>query len=139
MGHESFDRKEPVSSSSNRAFGFVFAAVFLIIGLWPWVFGDRVRAWSVLLSAAFFMAAWVWPEALAPLNRLWTRFGLLLHRIVSPVVLGVMFFVVVTPTGLLMRALGKDPLRLRLDREARSYWIERQPPGPPPDTLNNQF
>ena len=72
------------------------------------------------------MVAWLSPAALAPLNRVWTRFGLLLHRIVSPVVLGVMFFVVVTPMGLVMRALGKDPLRLRFDREARSYWIDRR-------------
>jgi hypothetical protein len=85
------------------------------------------------------MVAWLSPAALAPLNRVWTRFGLLLHRIVSPVVLGVMFFVVVTPMGLIMRALGKDPLRLRFDRDARSYWIDRRPPGPAPDTLNNQF
>jgi hypothetical protein len=139
MGHESFDRKDPVSSSSNRGFGLVFAVVFTIIGLWPWLFGGQVRIWSLVVGAAFLVVAWLWPAALAPLNRVWTRFGMLLHRIVSPVVLGVMFFVVVTPTGLLMRALGKDPLRLRLDRNAGSYWIDRQPPGPAPDTLNNQF
>jgi hypothetical protein len=139
MGHESFDRKEPVSSSSNRAFGLVFAAVFAIIGLWPWLFGGQVRVWSVAVGAAFLVGAWLWPAALAPLNRVWTRFGLLLHRVVSPVVLGVMFFVVITPMGLVMRALGKDPLRLRFDRDARSYWIDRQPPGPAPDSLNNQF
>jgi hypothetical protein len=139
MGHESFDREEPVSSSSNRAFGFVFAAVFTIIALWPWFFGSQVRVWSVTVGAVFLVVAWLWPAVLGPLNRVWARFGLLLHRIVSPVILGVMFFVVVTPMGLVMRALGKDPLRLRFDREARSYWIDRQPPGPAPDTLNNQF
>jgi hypothetical protein len=93
----------------------------------------------MVVGAAFLAAALLRPAVLAPLNRVWTRFGLLLHRIVSPVVLGIMFFVVITPMGLIMRALGKDPLRLRLEREARSYWIERRPPGPPPDTLNNQF
>jgi hypothetical protein len=139
MGHESFDRKTPVASSSDRAFGWVFAAVFAIIGVWPWAFGGELRFWSLAVGAAFLLVAWARPAVLAPLNRVWTRFGLLLHRIVSPVVLGVMFFGVVTPTGLLMRAFGKDPLRLRHDRDARSYWIERQPPGPPPDTLNNQF
>jgi hypothetical protein len=139
MGHESFDRMEPVSSSSDRAFGLVFAAVFAIIALWPWLFGGQVRVWSVILGTAFVLVACLWPAALAPLNRVWTRFGLLLHRIVSLVVLGVMFFVVITPMGLVMRTLGKDPLRLRFDRDARSYWIDRQPPGPPPDTLNNQF
>ena len=91
------------------------------------------------MSAAFLAAALVWPGVLAPLNRLWTRFGLLLHRLVSPLVLGVMFFLVITPMGLVMRALGKDPLRLQRDRAARTYWIDRQPPGPAPDSLNNQF
>jgi len=93
----------------------------------------------VVVGAAFLVVAWLRPAVLAPLNRAWTRFGLLLHRIVSPIVLGVMFFVVITPMGLVMRALGKDPLRLRYDREARTYWIDRRPPGPAPDTLNNQF
>jgi hypothetical protein len=139
MAHESFDRKAPVSSSSNRAFGLVFAVVFVIIGLWPWLFGGQVRIWSVVVGTVFLVVAWLWPAALASLNRVWTRFGLLLHRIVSPVVLGVMFFVVVTPMGLVMRALGKDPLRLRFDRGAQSYWVDRRPPGPAPDTLNNQF
>jgi hypothetical protein len=139
MGHESLDRKEPISGSSNRAFGLVFATVFGVIGLWPWLFGGHVRIWSVAIGAAFLVVALLWPAVLAPLNRIWTRFGLLLHRIVSPVVLGVMFFGVVTPMGLVMRALGKDPLRLRFDPAARTYWIERRPPGPAPDTLNNQF
>lgn len=139
MGHESLDRDERVQSSSNRAFGLVAAAVFLIIGVFPWVSGGPLRIWSVGVSIAFFTATWLCSAALAPLNRLWTRLGLLLHRLVSPVVLGVMFFLVVTPTGLVMRALGKDPLRLRFDREARSYWIVREPPGPAPCTLNNQF
>jgi hypothetical protein len=87
----------------------------------------------------FLAAALLRPALLAPLNRLWTRFGLLLHRIVSPVVLGIMFFAVITPMAWIRRALGNDPLRLRFDREARTYWVDRQPPGPPPETLTNQF
>ena len=79
------------------------------------------------------------PALLAPLNRLWTRFGALLHRVVSPIVLGFMFFVVITPMGLVRRMLVKDPLRLRFDRQAGSYWVPRQPPGPPPQSLTNQF
>ena len=85
------------------------------------------------------MVAVVYPQMLAPLNRLWFRFGLLLHKIVSPVVLAIMFFLVFTPTGMIMRALGKDPLRLRLDKNATSYWIERTPPGPSPESLGDQF
>jgi hypothetical protein len=139
MGHESFDRSEIAQSSSDRAFGIVFAVVFLIVGVLPLVFGGVVRVWSVAVSAVFLALALLRPALLAPLNRLWTRFALLLHRIVSPVVLGIMFFAVITPMGWLQRAVGRDPLRLRFDREARSYWVNREPPGPPPETLDNQF
>jgi hypothetical protein len=139
MSHESLERSESIQGSSNRALGLTFAAVFLIIGLYAWAFGGQVRWWSIAVGAAFALAALVVPGVLGPLNKVWTRFGLLLHRITSPIILGVMFFVVVTPIGLLMRLLGKDLLRLRMERDAPSYWIERQPPGPKPDTLSNQF
>lgn len=79
------------------------------------------------------------PDYLAPLNRLWARFGALLHRIVSPVALAILFFIVVTPIALLMRILGKDPLRMRLDPNAKSYWIVRDPPGPKSESLKDQF
>lgn len=139
MGHESFDRDTTVQGSSNRTLGVVFAAVFLIIGAFPVLFGGAPRWWSLAVAAVFALIAFLAPALLGPLNRLWTRFGLLLHRIVSPLVLGIMFFLVVTPIALLMRALGKDPLRLRFEAGARSYWIERTPPGPPPQSLPDQF
>jgi hypothetical protein len=139
MGHESFDRDAPLQGSSNRSLGIVFGAVFLIIGALPLAFGGTPRWWSLAVAGGFLGVAFLAPALLGPLNRLWTRFGLLLHRIVSPVVLGIMFFLVVTPTGLLMRVFGKDPLRLRFDRNARSYWIDRTPPGPPPQSLSDQF
>ena len=139
MSHETLERSESIQGSSNRVLGLTFGAVFLIIGLYSLAFGGSVRWWSIAVSAAFVLAALVVPGVLGPLNKAWTRFGLLLHRITSPIVLGFMFFVVVTPIGLLMRLLGKDMLRLRMERDAPSYWIERQPPGPKPDTLSNQF
>lgn len=139
MSHESFDRDEALPGGSNRALGIVFAVVFALIALVPPLFGGPIRLWSLGVSAAFLAAAFLAPALLGPLNRVWTRFGLLLHRIVSPIVLGFMFFVVVTPIGLLMRAFGKDPLRLRFDRVVRSYWIERKPPGPAPESLSDQF
>lgn len=139
LSHESLQRREEIQGSSDRAFGLVFAAVFLIIATYPLLFGGQIRVWSLGAGAAFAVVAFVWPGALAPLNRLWTRFGLLLHRIVSPVVLGIMFFAVITPMGLVMRLLGKDPLRLRFDTRAHSYWIERRPPGPKPDSFPDQF
>ena len=139
MGHESFDRRGTVKSSSDRAFGIVFATLFLLVGVLPLFSGGGSRAWALAVAAMFVAAALLRPALLAPLNRLWTRFGLLLHKIVSPVVLGIMFFAVITPMAWIQRALGKDSLRLRFDREARSYWVDRQPPGPPPETLTNQF
>ena len=139
MGHESYERPEDVRGSSDRSFGMVFAVVFALIGLLPLAFGGALRLWALLVAAAFLGIALAVPSLLAPLNRLWLRFGLLLHRIVSPLILGIMFFLVVTPMGLLMRALGKDPLRLRFDRHAASYWIDRVPPGPEPESLKDQF
>ncbi len=139
MGHESLDRRDAVAGSSDRAFGIVFAVVFVIIGTLPLLWGDAVRTWSLAIGAVFLATAFLLPSLLAPLNRLWTRFGLLLHRIVSPIVLGIMFFAVITPMGLARRALGKDSLRLRYDPAASSYWVDREPPGPPPETLDNQF
>ena len=139
MGHESYERSEDVHGSSDRSFGIVFAVVFCVIGLLPLAFGGGARLWSLGVGVAFLLVAVVAPAVLAPLNRLWLRFGLLLHRIVSPLVLGIMFFVVITPMALVMRALGKDLLRLRFDRAAASYWIDRTPPGPPPESMKDQF
>ena len=139
MGHESYERREDVKGSSDRSFGIVFAVVFAVIGLLPLAFGGGIRLWSLAVGGGFLAIALAAPWLLAPLNRLWLRFGLLLHRIVSPIVLGVMFFLVITPMGLLMRAMGKDLLRLKFDKQSASYWIGRIPPGPPPETLKDQF
>jgi predicted membrane metal-binding protein len=137
--HESFVRKEDVKISSERSFGIVFFVVFAIIGAWPLIRGADPRWWSLGMAAAFLAAAFVFPKALRPLNLLWAKVGLLLHRITNPLIIGLVFFLAVTPTALVMKALGKDPLRRRIDPNAKSYWIERAPPGPAPDTMHNQF
>jgi hypothetical protein len=113
--------------------------VFAVIALWPLWQGGSPRWWSLIGAAAFLVSAIAVPRALRPLNRLWLRFGLLLNKIVGPIVLGILFYLVVTPIGLAMRMAGKDPLRLKWRPEADTYWIERQPPGPAPDTIKNQF
>ncbi|MGC2518212.1 MAG: SxtJ family membrane protein [Burkholderiales bacterium] len=137
--HEDFSRTHEVKASSNRSFGWVFTAFFLIIAVWPFVSGGMVRWWSLSVAAAFALVTLAAPTLLALPNRLWLRFGLLLNRIISPVALAILFYVAVTPVGALMRMLGKDSLRLRRDGSEASYWIKREPPGPKPDSLNHQF
>lgn len=127
------------ANATDRSFGIVFTIFFAIVGVLPLLNAHSVRMWALIISGLFLLLTLLLPTSLAPLNKLWTKFGALLHRIVSPVALGVLFFLVVTPTGLLMRLFGKDPLRLRLDRNAKSYWIERSPPGPDAESLKNQF
>jgi hypothetical protein len=137
--HEKLDRASDVKAGSERAFGVVSAGVFLLIALWPLREGAGPRFWALALAALFLAAAVLAPGALAPLNRIWFRFGMLLHRIVSPLVMALLFFLTVTPTALILRLAGKDLLRLKFDRAAKSYWIERAPPGPAPETMRNQF
>jgi hypothetical protein len=137
--HERLVVDEVVGGSSNRSFGLTFAIVFTIIALWPLVRGRSARGWALIVAAAFLLAALALPRVLAPLSRLWLRLGLLLHAFISPIIMGLVFYTTVTPIGLLRRLLGQDPLRLRLDRDAVTYWIERHPPGPAPDTMPRQF
>lgn len=137
--HEDFHRDEKVIPSSNRAFGIVLAVFFALAGLLPLLRGHPMRLWALPLSAIFLLATLAAPAALAPLNRVWTALGALLHKITNPIILGVFFYLVFAPFGWLLRLLGKDFLRLKWVRGAESYWILRQPPGPPPENMSNQF
>jgi len=137
--HEPLHRQEPVRTSSNRSFGVVFTVVFAVVGAWPLMGGGEARLWSFVIAALFLAAVLGRPGVLAPLNRLWMRFGQLLHMLTNPVIMGLVFFLAVTPTAIIMRALGKDLLNRRLDPAAESYWIERRPPGPRPETMKQQF
>ena len=137
--HERLVVVEVVSGSSNRSFGFTFAIVFTIVALWPLVRGRSVRGWALIAAAAFLLAALALPRVLAPLSQLWLKFGLFLHACISPIIMGLVFYTTVTPIGLVRRLLGQDPLRLRFDSGAVTYWIERHPPGPAPDTMPRQF
>ena len=137
--HERLADDSAVKGSSDRSFGIVFAVVFALIGLWPFLFGGLVRWWSLAIALGFAAVTVARPGLLAPLNRLWFKFGLLLNSIVSPIVMGLLFYLIITPFALFMRLTGKDLLHLRRDPEAASYWIQREPPGPAPDTIKNQF
>jgi predicted membrane metal-binding protein len=137
--HEDLRRDEHIEGSSDRSFGFVFAVVFAIIAVWPLWTGAPLRWWALAVAAGFVVVAAVVPKVLAVPNRLWMKLGLLLGAIVSPIALGILFYLVFMPMGLLMRLFGKDPLRLKRDEAAGTYWIPREPPGPPPTSMTNQF
>lgn len=137
--HESFQRDEQVKGSSNRTFGLVFFVVFTLITIWPVLFSHPLRWWTAPIALGFLVVSFVAPQILAPLNKAWTRLGLLMHRVVNPLIMGLLFYVAITPMGLLMRLFGKDLLRLKRDPQASSYWIERNPPGPSAESMRRQF
>jgi len=137
--HEDFSREEHVKAGSDRGFGFVFAGFFVLLSGLSWWRGHTAWHWALPLAAAFLVVALAYPKALSPLNKLWLKLGLLLYKVVNPIVLGLLFFLTITPIGLVMRLAGKDFLNLRIDPNSKSYWIERRPPGPPPQTMRNQF
>ena len=137
--YEEFNRDEKINPSSNRTFGLVLAVFFALISVLPLLRGHPARLWALPLSGIFLLAALVAPAVLAPLNRVWTALGSLLHKITNPIILGVFFYLVFTPFGALLRLFGKDFLRLKWVPDAESYWILRQPPGPPPEGMSNQF
>ncbi|MGJ3258558.1 MAG: SxtJ family membrane protein [Rhodospirillales bacterium] len=137
--HESLRDKEEVQVGSEKGFGIVFAIVFGIIALWPLIDGAPVRLWAAIVAAGFLVAAFIAQPLLKPLNLLWFKFGMLLYKVVNPVVMAFLYYSTVVPTGLIMRMVGKDPLNRRFDPEAKSYWIERDPPGPAPDSMKDQF
>ena len=137
--HEDYSREDHVKSSSDRGFGQVFAGFFALTSALSYWKGGVGWHWMLPLAAVFLIAAYAAPGVLAPLNKLWTKLGLLIYKVMNPIVLGLLFFVTIMPIGLLMRAFGKDFLRMKIDRAAKSYWIERTPPGPPPQSMRNQF
>ena len=130
---------DDISSPSDRKFGLTFGVIFILFGLVPPVFGGHFRWWVLVIGIVFAALALLAPRILNVPNRLWFRLGLLLHKIVNPLVLGSMFLMVVTPMAVFMRLFGKKLLNRAYDPAAKSYWIERNPPGPIPDSIRNQF
>ena len=114
-----------IKISSNRSFGLLFFVVFLIVSLWPLINEDSIRIWSVIVSAVFLILGLVNSKLLTPLNLLWFKFGMILGSIISPIVMGIIFFLVVTPIGFILRILGKDLLNKKYDKKKETYWIKR--------------
>ena len=137
--HEDFSRHAEARGSSDRAFGVVIGVFLILVALAPLRTHRSIRWWALAPAVLILAVAAVRPAWLHPLNRVWTGLGLLLGRIVTPIVTGLLFYLVVTPVAFLLRLLGKDPLRLARDAQAPTYWIERKPPGPPAEGMANQF
>ena len=137
--HEFQARKEEVKISSDRSFALVFAGLFALLGTLSVYHGGTRWYYWFPLAALFGVLAYIAPGVLAPLNRLWAKFGHLLHMIISPALLGILFYLCISPIGFLMRLVGKDPMRRKFEPTAKSYWIARAPPGPAPETFKNQF
>ena len=115
---------DEIKIGSNRSFGIVFFIVFLIIATYPLINGDELKLWSLIISVIFLFLGLINSKILNPLNKLWFKFGIFLGKIISPLVMGIIFFLVVTPIGLLMRLLNKDLLKLKFNNNS-SYWIEK--------------
>ena len=124
-----------IEISTNRSFGIVFFIFFFIIGIYPLLNDQNVRVWSIIISIIFLILGLLNSKILTPLNKFWFKFGIFLGKIISPLIMCIIFFLVVTPIGLIMRLLGKDVLNLRYNMN-KTYWIEKNTPK---NKMKNQF
>jgi hypothetical protein len=136
--HEDLTPKFEVTRSSDRSFGLVFCAFWLLLGAAPVLSGSRPRIWALILSGLFLVGALVRPSVFRPLNSVWTGLGLLLGKLVTPVAASILFYTVFTPLAGLLRARRKDLLSLRFEKNP-SYWLERRPAGPAGESMSRQF
>ena len=127
--------KKDIEISSNRNFGIVFFIVFFLIAVYPLINNGNIRVWSLIISIIFLIFGLINSKLLLPLNKLWFKFGLLLGSVISPIVMGIIFFLVVTPIALILRAIGKDVLNLKKNNN-KTYWIEKSDQK---STMKNQF
>ena len=126
---------DDIKIGSNRSFGIVFFIVFLLIAIYPLINNEGLRIWSIIIAIFFLILGLINSKVLTPFNKLWFKFGLLLGKIISPIIMGVIFFLVVTPIAFIMRIIGKDLLNLKFNKN-KSYWIEKTGPK---SKMKNQF
>ena len=129
-------KQKEIKIGSNKNFGLVFFVIFILIALWPLLKDGNIRIWSVIVSIIFLILGLLNSKILTPLNKLWMRFGILLGKIVSPIVMGIVYFGVVTPIGLIMKLFGKDILNLKIDKNKNTYW---SPKSKIASKMKNQF
>ena len=128
--------KSNIKISSNRNFGLVFFFIFLVVSIWPLTHNESPRIWSAIISLAFLILVLTRSKLLTPLNRLWAKFGIILGSIIAPIVMGFVFFLVITPIGLVMKIIGKDLLSIKYDKKKETYWVKRDKPT---STMKQQF
>ena len=129
-------KQKEIKTGSNKSFGIVFFVIFIIIALWPLLKDENIRVWSIIVSITFLTLGLLNSKILTPLNKLWMRLGILLGAIVSPIVMGVIYFGVITPIGLIMKLFGKDVLNLKIDTNKNTYWTLKKKI---PSKMKDQF
>ena len=129
-------KQKEIKISSNKSFGLVFFVIFIIIALWPLLNDGNIRIWSIIVSIIFLILGLLNSKILTPFNKLWMRLGALLGIIVSPIVMGVVYFGIITPIGLIMKVFGKDVLNLKLDKNKKTYWTLKKKI---PSKMKDQF
>ncbi|RBP50866.1 hypothetical protein [Arenicella xantha] len=137
--HKAAATSPTAKALENRTFGLIFAGIFAVIALIPLINGNSITIWAAILSGLMALSALLLPTLLTPLNTLFQKFGLVMHKITNPIFMGLVFFGTVLPTGLIMRLLGKDPMHRKLDPAADSYWIARETHLVTKDSFDNQF
>ena len=129
-------KQKEIKTSSNKSFGLVFFVLFMLIALWPLLNDENIRIWSVIVSIIFLILGLFNSKILTPFNKLWMRLGILLGAIVSPIVMGIVYFAVITPIGLIMKLFGKDVLNLKIDKNKNTYWTLKKKI---PSKMKDQF
>ena len=129
-------KNSKIKISSNRSFGLVFFGFFLIVSFWPLLHENEIRVWSLIISLIFLILGILNSSLLTPFNLLWFKFGILLGSIVAPIVMLIVFFLVVTPTGIFLKIFKKDLLNLKYDKKKETYWLNRDKPI---GTMKRQF
>ena len=129
-------KQKEIKTSSNKSFGLVFFVIFMTIALWPLLNDGNIRIWSVIVSIIFLILSLFNSKILTPFNKLWMRLGILLGAIVSPIVMGIVYFAVITPIGLIMKLFGKDVLNLKIDKNKNTYWTLKKKI---PSKMKDQF
>ena len=129
-------KQKEIKTDSNKSFGIVFFVIFIIVALWPLLKDENIRVWSLIVSIIFLILGLLNSKILTPLNKLWMRLGILLGSIVSPIVMGVVYFGVITPIGIIMKIFGKDVLNLKIDKNKNTYWTLKKKI---PSKMKDQF